>query len=187
MNNKKRIFISIPLLNNTKEELISFKEDYKDLPIKWVSDNNLHITLFFIGYLNKDKIALITEDLKNLLLNYKKFLIELTNIEYYPKGKKNANYIWVIIKKSKELIELNKKIKDILLKNNIILLEEKNFLPHITLGKIKRTIWKTIDLEELPEINEELNLNFKINKIEILESKANNKGAKYITLKEIRL
>lgn len=184
---KKRIFLSIFIPSQIKEELVNIKESYKSLPIKWTNNDNLHITLFFIGFLSEEKINILKEEIKRVTLNYNQFFIYLEDISYYPKKREKSEYVWVNIKKTKELIKLNGDIKKILLKNNIKIFEEKEFLPHITLAKINKTKWRNIDLEEIPMIEENINTKFKVDKIEIIESKLNRKESNYVILEKIKL
>jgi 2'-5' RNA ligase len=56
---KKKIFIAINLPEKIKSELVSYQEKidrfFDDTcPIKWTKKDNLHITMFFIGFVEYD-------------------------------------------------------------------------------------------------------------------------------------
>ena len=58
---KKKIFIAINLPEKIKSELVSYQEKidrfFDDTcPIKWTKKDNLHITMFFIGFVEYDEL-----------------------------------------------------------------------------------------------------------------------------------
>ncbi len=66
-------------------------------------------------------------------------------------------------------------------------IEELNFSPHITLGRIRTWEFRRIEPEERPEVNEEINLNFEVNSIEVMESTLKRGGAEYTILESCPL
>ena len=68
---KSRLFFGINVshtLKNTINMVSSTIEgEYKDL--KWVTGTNLHLTLYFIGYLQKSKIENMINEIKNISLS----------------------------------------------------------------------------------------------------------------------
>ncbi|PIX88575.1 MAG: hypothetical protein COZ30_00470, partial [Candidatus Nealsonbacteria bacterium CG_4_10_14_3_um_filter_36_16] len=53
---------------------------------------------------------------------------------------------------------------------------------HITLGRIKQWEFRQIEPEERPEVNEEINLTFEVNSIEVMESELKRGGSEYTIL-----
>lgn len=160
---KKRIFVSISPPESVKKELSKLKEGLEGFPIRWVREENLHMTLLFAGYLDEKGINLLSSRVKEAALKYNSFVINLIKFSYEPEGKENAKMIWAKAEKNDMLEKL----------------ASKDFSPHITVGRIKRTEWKLIDLEELPEVDEALDLNFRAESIEIIESVLKRGGAEY--------
>ena len=52
MQKRHRIFIAINLPEEVKRQLAKYQDTWNDLPAKWVSQDNLHITLVFLGYIS---------------------------------------------------------------------------------------------------------------------------------------
>ena len=75
----KRLFIAIPLkLNNlAKQSILEIQSQLSQHSIKWVSFDNLHLTLQFLGDTNEDDIATIMNILDNLQAYFTKFEVKL--------------------------------------------------------------------------------------------------------------
>lgn len=49
-----RLFIAVPLPRQLKKELAKVQKDFDQFPAKWIKEENLHITLVFIGNIKPD-------------------------------------------------------------------------------------------------------------------------------------
>ena len=168
---KHRIFIAINLPEDIKKRLVFYQEKIEKLfgkgLIRWTKKDNLHITLEFLGYVTDEELLEICQNTKELAAKYRPFTITLNKI-CYPSLKKippnSPRMIWVVEDKVKEF----------------------GCSPHITLGRIKTWQWKQIEPEERPEVNQEINLSFEVNSIEIMESQLKRKGPEYTILQSIQ-
>ena len=167
---KHRIFIAINLPENIKNILSSYRDKWPDLPVRWTKKENLHITLEFLGYLIDEELIELFQKTKELALKNESFSIRLNKICYGPPNKKPSEVrtprmVWATGEKTKEF----------------------NLLPHITLGRLKTWEWRRIEPEERPEVNEEIDLTFEVNSIEIMESVLKRTGPEYIILESCPL
>jgi len=67
-----RVFIAVNIPDDTKDRIYSFIEILKKKEsegIKYVAKENLHLTLKFLGEIDKDNLELINESLSNIDLN----------------------------------------------------------------------------------------------------------------------
>jgi RNA 2',3'-cyclic 3'-phosphodiesterase len=171
----KRAFVAIDLPKDVKEKLREKQEELKNLfegdAVKWVKEENLHITLLFLGVV-KDKEKTVEELSK---IKEKPFLVELQDLLYFPEDKKDAKMIWVKVE-SQDLKSLAEKIGG-----------SSEITPHITLGRIRRWEWQKISLELTPEIQEHLGLSFKVDSFFLIESKTRRTGPDYDIIKEFKL
>jgi 2'-5' RNA ligase len=183
-----RVFIAINLLEDVKKSLVSYEANWPDLPIRWTKKENLHITLFFLGYVNDEELPEICQIVKDAAARNKPFDINLKKIIYGPPNKKPPRMVWAEGEKSRELGKLQGDLENSL-SNSLNKTEDKGrpYAPHITLGRIKTWDWKRIDLEEIPEVNEEINLSFEVNSVEIMESFLKRKGPDYAVLESCLL
>ncbi|MDD3170389.1 MAG: RNA 2',3'-cyclic phosphodiesterase [Candidatus Paceibacterota bacterium] len=184
---KKRVFIAVNLPQNVKEKLeaiqkktdssFSFFNDF--CPIKWTRKNSLHITLLFLGNMEMEDVFYAFEKTGELAQKTAPFEIVLNGISYSPPD--NPRLVWVNGEKSEELKEAHD-----FLEKELSGRGSKEFAPHITLGRIKQWQFRKIDKEEIPRL-EEINLRFKVNSIEVMESELKKGGAAYTVLKSFSL
>ncbi len=92
-------------------------------------------------------------------------------------------------KKIDRLSQLQKDLENSLLTSPIKGTEQeaKPYIPHITLGRIRAWEFKQIEPEERPEVDEEIDLNFEVYSIEVMESQLKKGGAEYAVLESAPL
>jgi RNA 2',3'-cyclic 3'-phosphodiesterase len=179
---KKRIFLAINLPEKVKKTLTDYQGRWQDFPVRWVKPESLHLTLAFLGYISDEELSKICQELKGIASEHFSFFINLNQIDYDVQEKKMPRLIWAIGEKSEQLSSLKKDL-DGFLDNTIgFLPERKDFLPHITLGRIKQWQWSKIETEERPQIKEDLFLDFQVQSIEVMESRLRRSGAEYTIL-----
>lgn len=160
-----RTFIAINLPENIKNKLVECQGKWPDLPVRWTKKENMHITMEFLGYLIDEELIEICQKVKKTASEKEAFSVRLNKICYGPPGKKLPRMIWVTAERIKEF----------------------NLSPHITLGRIKTWEFRQIEPEERPEVNEEIDLSFEVNSIEIMESRLKRGGPEYTILESCPL
>ena len=179
---KRRVFISINLPEDIKKKLAGYKERWLELPIRWTKQDNIHITLVFLGYIADEELINICKAVKESASNHSSFSINLFKICYGPTDKKPPRMVWAIGEKSEEFASL----KDDLDKS-LAISEKRQFSPHVTLGRIRKWEWQKIEPEERSEIDEEIGLNFSVDSIELMESVLKRGGPEYTILESYNL
>jgi 2'-5' RNA ligase len=178
---RKRLFFALPLSSGLLKK-IAFLEERIEEKIKrkfpWLPLKNLHLTIIFLGYLNYEDYLKLKEIFKNL--NWKKRIeVKIRKIDYGPPGRKRM--IWLYLEKNKDLENLKKLIEEKLQEEKISYhYEEREFLPHINLARLK-------NIEDLPEIKEELNWQVIFNELVLYESFLKPSGALYEKLLRLDL
>lgn len=182
MNTKRRrIFLAVNLPNQVKRQLIKFQEQWSHLPVRWTREQNLHITLVFVGYVDDDEMLEVCRLTKEAIEQEKPFEIELNQICYGPLNKQER-MIWVMGKKNEALGQLREKLSG-LIENN----SHGNwpFRSHITLARIKQDQWR--QLPEKPIIDQEISLVFSVDSIEVMQSHLSRQGPDYAVLESVEL
>lgn len=187
MEKRHRVFIAINLPQEIKKELAKFYDKWPEVPAKWTAKDNLHITLEFLGDLTDQEIGDACFAVKEVAENHKTFSINLNKIIYGPQEKFPPRMIWVEGEKSKELSELKKDLQNKLLEKVRFRPDEKVFSPHITLARISEWEFKRMNQEEVPEISENIDLNFSAESIEVMESEMKRGGPRYTILESHNL
>jgi len=186
---RHRVFIAINLPEDIKKELSSFTDKWLELPCRWTKKENIHITLAFLGYLSDEELLETCNIAKAAASKYEPFFIDLKRIIYGPVNKKSPRMVWVEGKENEELGKLQKELENTLSGLSTELKSEKGrgYIPHITLGRLKLWEFQRIDPEERPEINEEINLSFEVNSIDVMESELRRQGPEYTILESAPL
>jgi 2'-5' RNA ligase len=105
----------------------------KDHGIKWVDPGLIHLTLKFLGDVEEDQIAGITEIAAQIAMNFKKFSIEVKKVSSFGRP---PRVVWIGIKVSDLLCLLQSRLDSRFTKAGFEP-DEKKFVGHLTLCRVK--------------------------------------------------
>jgi 2'-5' RNA ligase len=133
----KRIFTAIKLHPSPRflEVYHFLKENLQPERIKWVEEYNLHLTLKFFGETEEQKIPAIRKALKKAVEQSASFEMELKGTGIFGSSY-NPRVIWFGIEPNpglRQLYENEWKELDAL----GYVPDSQNFVPHLTIGRIK--------------------------------------------------
>lgn len=176
-----RVFFAINLDDSIKHQIHTEIEALKkicNMPIRWVRESQLHLTLRFIADITQNQLADIYHQV-HFLEETASFDLKLDKIAIFPSQK--PRIIGIKIDLSDELAQLvatlNHQLRGIGLES-----DERSFLPHITLGRIAKPKRKPIALDGLT-----LPPRQRVNKIILFRSELTPDGSIYSVLKEFKL
>lgn len=162
---QRKIFIGVDLPVDVKKRLMQKTEKWKDLPIRWSREENLHLTLAFLGHVDDELIFGVCKKIKFMVENLEVFDIGMDKIELGPTQDKNAREVLFTGGASEELKKLSESIE----KNLGFFKENKKiFKPHITMGRIQKYNWQK--LKKIPDIAEKFSVLLPINSVQVFES-----------------
>jgi len=176
---KKKIFVEIGIPSSIKKRLMQKIVQWKELPVKWMKGENLHITVSFIGYVDESVVPEICQKINEAVADFEAFEIAFDSIELGP-NVDDPKIIWFCGKSNKELGKLNEAVEQTL---GMRSQKHKEYRPHVTLGRIRKLKWEK--LSEKPNINEKINITMTVDSVSVMESKGG--GAEYISLEECPL
>lgn len=192
MSEKKiRTFIAIRLPEETKDFLGKLQDILKisDADVKWVKKENIHLTLKFLGEIEKKKIDEIIKIIDNLSNSISVFQLEVSEIGAFPK-KEYPRVIWAgLVSGDKEMRQIAKELDNAICKIGLPK-ESRSFSSHITLGRVRSSLNKKQLIEQLNYLEG----NFpkpkpkcKVDKITLLKSTLTPSGPIYEVLHERNL
>lgn len=141
-----RTFLAIEVPRAQREVVYTIIKEAteKNLPVRWVNFENLHLTLKFLGEIDEKKKNEITPVITEVAKKFAPFPMSLEGIGCFP-GPKNPRVLWVGVKESAEkLIEIANTLEEHLSRLGFKK-EDKKFHPHLTFGRIK-TFCKVDDI-----------------------------------------
>ena len=132
-----RTFFCFPLDEEVRNDIGDFRSKI-DSParVKWVSRENLHITVKFLGEVEKGRLKKITERARNALEPFGPLDFRLDKLGAFP----NVDYpkvIWIGSSNTPpEIIDLHESLEDSLEELGFQP-EDREYVPHITVGRTK--------------------------------------------------
>lgn len=183
-----RAFIAIEIDDQTKENLSGLITRLKEsgADVKWITENQMHLTLKFLGNIGGDNVRDISNALSAISNNFKSFTTTFSKIGAFP----NLNHpvvIWLGIDKGAgRLEELNRKI-ELAMEGLGFKKEGRIFKPHLTLGRVRspKNIPALIKLVEKTGFNPAVESN--ACKLTLFQSMLSSKGAAYTRLSIVEL
>ena len=223
MANKKRVFLAVslekPIIFSLRKGIAKFKKKTRKISslIRWLPEENFHLTIIFFGYLSLPEIGIVREEAKKIFVSQEIFNLFFERICFAPE-KKFAKMIWWKGKKSLELEKIRKELTGKLLNRGLSFsTNNRPLVPHITLARLKKILPRTTEsysckavdeciskdlkgipqshrckpmvrgLPGAPDISEEFNQEFSVKKIDLVESKLSPQGARYYLLESFPL
>jgi len=161
-----RLFIGLVLPKEIKDELFTVQKKIpnKLAKINWMAKKRLHLTMKFLGNIDRDKLKEIEDRLGNI--KFKPFKVNLTKIGFFP-NVENIRILWAGLSPERDIIKLQQKIDGELLS---LFKSDQTFNPHLTLGRIKLIKKKKEFLDCLNKIKIESKI-FTIKNFSLIESK----------------
>ncbi len=182
-----RCFLGVKLSKEIVSEVAKAREKFEkiDADIKTVENENLHLTVKFLGKTDEKDLHKI-DILNDTLEEFDPFMIKLKDVGVFP----SADYIktiWVGIDKGNEMfVELIKNIEDSLAK--IGFESSKNSpVPHATIARVKSGKNKDMIKNTLEELHNRSFGKMKVDRITLFKSKLRPIGPTYEKIKEYRL
>lgn len=177
-----RTFLSIPV----PDEITALQDKLKStiiekkVRISWIKKGNIHLTLKFIGDTPEDEISQITSVIQPIIENTCIMEFQITGTGCFPK-KERPRILWLGIDGDlSPLQELVTKINEALDPLGYPKVE-KDFIPHLTLARIKYPQKVTPDISEFLKYDYDP-IKFMSNKIHLMSSELFHKGSVYTIL-----
>jgi 2'-5' RNA ligase len=183
-DNTRRIFVSIPVPEKIKEEIVRFRQANQSVKgLVWTKENNLHITVYFIGNIKQENFPAVVEIVRDVVAVEESFSLEFEKISLAPSSEK-PRMVWLRFSRHDLFTDLATRIHLSLRK----FIPENPFyfrdpIPHITLTRFNSTFDTSrikLDLAlEIPVIS--------VKHCELWESIQTDEGARYISIEKFSM
>ncbi len=183
MEKLKRTFIAIPL--HPSPEFMIFlnrmREKFKNEKFRWMTTENLHLTLAFIGPTTEDVEVLAHKAILSTTRDCKSFTLNLQGLGIFPSPQK-PRVLWVGIRKPDELIQLRDVLVRNLQENGIPFESEKRFIAHLSLARMKWLVNKEAMTAIIEQYKNHHFQVFQVQKVHYFESVLKATGPVYLSL-----
>ncbi len=171
----KRLFFAIPIPDLYKKELVhSFLQ--KSYPgIRWTKEEQLHITLHFLGPVDDEKIKELIPQAAAACQSFHSFNLQFNTFKAILHNRK-PRMIWAQFEENQSFESLSHKLRDMFPTG-----ENRKPVPHATLARIKQL--RSLPFE-LPGIKA---FSLLVDKLHLWESHLNSSGSEYSSVSSFRL
>ncbi len=179
-----RLFIAVEI--KQIPTILSLIENIKQTgaDIKLVEPENIHLTLAFLGEIEDSKLAKIEDSMNSV--KFPKFDIVLRGIGAFPSISR-PRVVWVGIEKGFNYMkDIRTQLVNNLKSKGIRPEDDKEFVPHITIGRVKgpRNLFKLSNF--IIKNTNDLYGEIEVNEIKLFKSTLTPKGPIYEVLYTIR-
>ncbi len=179
---QRRLFVGIPLSSALASRLSKEMAAWpKEIFLKTDKDN-LHVTLFFLGFVREDAVPEICERVRELCETLESFEIEFSGIRLMPTPE-DAKMVWLAGEPSDELRDLKTAIEREL--SFVVAAEPKIYRPHITLSRMKKARFQALDPQ--PVIEKDIRLVEPVDTVVVYESIMEDGKRKYMPIESVPL
>jgi len=182
-----RSFLALPLPNELKQYLKRLVEPIRNKQdnINWVKQENIHITLNYLGDTDPEVIDEQALGLESMLASFPILKLGTTDTGIYPHAN-DPRVLWVSTAPYNETLTLLKEKLDNTLSHFGYHLDKRQFQPHITIARVKSISRKSTFIHDYlsAEVRE---IDFEVGEIKWLKSTLTPMGAEYEELKTFKL
>ncbi len=179
-----RTFVGIPIPATGKiKELLEILNSWEG--VKAVEPQNVHVTLKCMGNIEEEDVKGINKLLKEALRSCSPFTLSLKGTGFFP-HRGNPKVVWIGIDQGRDVLEdmfdrVNRALSSFFSE------EKKGFIPHVTVGRVKRKVRTRELVGKVEEFLEEDFGSFNIRKVVFFRSKLTPEGPIYTPLREYTL
>ena len=150
----------------------------------WVSGNNLHLTLLFLGNHEVDQIDNLSEKINSTMNEFRDFIVSINGTGSF--GNKNQ-ILWLGVDKGQDQLQRINYELQIQLENYLDNQIKSKFAPHITIARKKKTeISNNIDVKNFMN-SVYFPIEFHINFFTLFESRIVNDKVHYKRINKFNL
>ncbi len=189
MRNYVRTFVGVPLTEELRGQSATLQGQLATLgaQVKWVEADNLHVTLLFLGDIDIRDIHTVSQAVETAAGPFAPFLLSLEGVGAFPTLRRPRT-IWVGIDEgAQSLRALFAALATPLIEAGYYRREDRDFTPHLTLGRVKGESDGKRLSEHLPKHTGWHGGKMTVGEVHLLSSELRRSGPVYSILSRIRL
>jgi 2'-5' RNA ligase len=182
-----RTFIAIELPSEIKSALASLQTELRraGADVSWTRPENIHLTLKFLGEVDERRIGEVENVCVASAAEFRPFTLSLNETGVFPNARQ-PRILWAgLAGEIEKTVEMRKRLDD-----GLALIgferEEKDFRPHLTIGRVKSNR-KIRELLALAGARQVPALSFMVTEIVLMKSELHPAGARYTPVAKVSL
>jgi 2'-5' RNA ligase len=134
-----RSFVALPIARETANQLgdVAAKMSYQDKSgaVRWVDQENYHVTLAFLGEQHEEDLEVLAEQL-DYHIRQTEFQAVLSHLSPFPETR--PKLVAAMMERCVEIKSLQQQVISAI-KSADILIDKRKFIPHVTLGRYRNS------------------------------------------------
>lgn len=135
-----RLFLAVPLplpvIDLVARTTASLQGE--DWPIRWTAPGNAHLTLHFLGEVEPERAQLLRLALPEVVAQHDAFALRTADLGVFP-NMKRPRVLWLGLYGPAHRLQTLREASARVLEGLEFELDDKEFHPHITLGRVRNT------------------------------------------------
>jgi 2'-5' RNA ligase len=177
-----RVFTAIQLPSGLGQLLEQKTKDYNPLgdAVRLVNFKTIHFTLHFFSSISQEKLKELIETTELVTRGVNGFSLEFDEPGFFPSAR-NPRVFWWGLRRSEALLSLHKRLDGAYSAKDLPL-EKREYIPHLTIGRIKKPV--ILNEDEKKRLSRKWRLageGFEVSELKLFKSPAGPEG--YETLK----
>lgn len=185
----RRLFIAVAIPDNIREYLAESCEKLKKTggDAKWVEEENIHLTLKFLGATEEAKIPLVSRAIETACSGIAGFTAALESIGGFP-SLTAPRVLWASLKDPEGYFsKIASRLEDNLVKLGFEK-ENRTFKNHMTLARVRSQRNRLSLVQSALDLQKNIKpMSFFADNVTLFESKLSPKGPTYLVVKKIDL
>ncbi len=183
----KRLFVAIKVVpdENFLKNYVALRYALQLEKISWVKPDNFHLTLKFLGKTPEEKLPDIRTALQHVSAQTKPFSMKMTGTGIFGSSYK-PRVLWFGVENDTAIHQLGKMVLNSLDKAGFPG-DRQNFVPHLTVGRIKKIEHKKIFQDAVADHRHDFLQEFMVDNIILYESLLKPAGVIYRIVMEFPL
>jgi 2'-5' RNA ligase len=179
--NERRLFFGIALSGAAKKPIMREMMKWETLPLFSTFPENLHVTMFFLGFIEDGMLPDIVSRAAELCTRCEPFDVDFSDIILAPEGK-DPSMIWLQGVPSEGALALRNGLEQTFSSKRA---ENKRFSPHVTLARLRKSAWNK--LETKPIFPKTLLVSESVSSLTLFESVSEDGKRKFVPIDEFPL
>ena len=176
-----RLFVAIEIPVSLSDQIAVIQKQIEALAqMTCVSPSLMHITLTFIGEVNERDVDAISSALNTV--SSRSFSLSTKATEF--NNRRQPRVLWLAMHANPAILELEKKVGEVLIPFGIKA-ERRQYHPHITIARIKRSSPELIALVD--SYRDHISCNFDVSSFVLKKSVLTRDGPIYSDISEVSL
>ena len=134
-----RSFVALSLPNSLAiavgDDIARLSVQDKEARVRWVDEDNLHVTLAFLGNVDSARLQALDWHLEEVAASSGLIELKINSLSLFPFGKR-PKLLAAILEPTGALLDLQRSVTRAVRETGIYL-EKRRYVPHITLGRLR--------------------------------------------------